>query len=265
VRNLDSGETGSLPYDKLILATGADPVEPPIPGGQLGNVLRLKRGARRRRAPRAHGQRTCPFVVIIGGGLIGMEMTEAFTQCGSAVTVVEMMPQLLAMLDVEMAALVEKRMKQLGVKVMTSTKVEKLVGDADGKVTSVVTSAGELPAQLVLLSIGIKPNSSLAEAAGLEIGPTRGIVVDERMTTSDSDILAAGDCTEKRCTVSGQACFMPLGSVANKEGRVAGSNAVGVEDEFAGVLSTAALKVFDWNVGRTGLTELRRGSLGARS
>jgi NADPH-dependent 2,4-dienoyl-CoA reductase/sulfur reductase-like enzyme/rhodanese-related sulfurtransferase len=262
VRELDSGETSALPYDRLIIATGADPVEPPIPGKDLGNVLRLKQVIDADVLREQMLSKACPRVAIIGGGLIGMEMTEAFTHCGSAVTVVEMLPQLLAMLDPEIAALVEKRMRQLGVHVMTATRVERLVGDEDGNVASVVTDRGELPLQLVLLSIGIRPNTALARAAGLEIGPTGGIVVDDRMETSVPDIFAAGDCTEKRCGAAKRPCFMPLGSVANKEGRVAGASAAGVADRFPGVMSTAALKVFDWNVARTGLTEAEAGSTG---
>lgn len=262
VRHLPSGATQRLPYDRLIIATGAEPVEPPIPGNDLQNVLRLKRLEDADRFRELMTGPSCPSVVIIGGGLIGMEMTEAVTTCGGAVTVVEMLPQVLTMLDVEIAALVEKHMRRVGVKVLTSTRVERLEGDEEGRVRSVVTSAGETPAQLVLLSIGLRPNVALARAAGLLIGPSGGIHVNEYLQTSDPSIYAAGDCAEKRCAIRGTSCFLPLGSVANKEGRVAGSNAVGHVERFPGVSGATAVKIFDWNVGRAGLTVQQARELG---
>lgn len=262
VRDLKTGEVRRLPYDKLILATGADPVEPPIPGTDLENVLRLKVVEDADRFREILQVQACPKVVIIGGGLIGMEMAEALVECGRGVAVVEMLPHILTMLDPDLSALVEKHLRQRGVKVMTSTRVERIEGDADGKVTRVLTSAGEVPADLVLLSIGIRPNVSLARDAGLEIGSSGAIKVDEHMRTSDPDIYAAGDCAEKMCFMADSGCFLPLGSVANKEGRVAGSNAVGREDRFPGICGTTGLKVFDWNVARTGLTALQARNLG---
>lgn len=264
VRHLPTGAIKRLPYDKLIIATGAEPVDPPIPGNDLQNVLRLKRVEDADRFRELMTGNSCPMVAIIGGGLIGMEMTEAVTACGSGVTVVEMLPQILPMLDVEMAALVEQHMRKTGVKVHTSTRVERIVGDENGRVKSVVTTAGEFPAQLVLISVGVRPNVQLARDAGLIIGPSGGINVNEYMQTSDPDIYAAGDCAEKRCFVRGTACFLPLGSVANKEGRVAGSNAVGHVERFPGVAGATALKVFDLNVGRAGLTARQAAELGMR-
>jgi NADPH-dependent 2,4-dienoyl-CoA reductase/sulfur reductase-like enzyme/rhodanese-related sulfurtransferase len=260
VRDLQSGETKLLPYDKLIIATGADPAEPPIPGKDLQNVLRLKIVEDADRFRQIMGAEACPSVVIIGGGLIGMEMAEAIVECGRAVTIVEMLPHILTMLDPDMSALVEKHLRELGVKVMTSTRVERIEGD--GRVKCVVTSAGEIPADLVLLSIGIRPNVSLARDAGLEIGPSGAIRVDSRMQTSDPDIYAAGDCAEKLCLIGDTGCFLPLGSVANKEGRVAGSNAVGHPDSFPGICSSTALKVLDWNIARTGLTATQAEKMG---
>ncbi len=255
VRSVTTGETQVLPYDKLIIATGAEPFEPPIPGKDLENVLQLKRVEDADKFRALMNKGTCPYVAIIGGGLIGIEMMEALTECGSTVSVIEMLPQVLPMLDEDIARLVEKHMRSKGVKVLTSTKVERIEGDADGKVTHVVTDKGEVRAQLVLMSIGVRPNVKLAKEAGLLLGPRGGILVDEYMQTSDPDIFAAGDCTEKRCFVQGIQCLAPLGSVANKEGRVAGSNAVGVPERLPGVVQATAVKVFDYNVGRAGLTE----------
>ncbi len=262
VQGVDSGETRRLPYDKLILATGADPVEPPIPGKDLQNVWRLKQVEDADRFREALQGGACPNVVIIGGGLIGMEMTEAVLECRGGVTIVEMLPHVLPMIDADMAALVEKHMRDVGVTVVTSARVERLEGDANGKVQRVVTSKGAFGADLVLLSVGIRPNVGLAREAGLLIGPSGGIHVNEYMQTIDRDIYAAGDCAEKSCSIRGTDCFLPLGSVANKEGRVAGSNAVGHVDRFPGVLGATALKVFDWNMGRAGLSAEQAAELG---
>lgn len=262
VRSVDSGETRRLPYDKLILATGADPLEPPIPGKDLENVWRLKEVEDADRFREYLQRDACPNVVIIGGGLIGMEMTEAVLECRGEVTIVEMLPHLLPMIDADMAALIEKHMRDVGVNVVTSARVERMEGDASGKVQSVVTSRGTFPADLVLLSVGIRPNVSLARDAGLLIGPSGGIHVNDYMQTTDRDIYAAGDCAEKSCTIRGTDCFLPLGSVANKEGRVAGSNAVGHVDRFPGVLGATALKLFDWNMGRAGLSVEQAAELG---
>ncbi len=262
VRHLPTGEVRRLPWDRLIIATGAEPIDPPIPGNDLDNVLQLKRleDADRFRAEMLSG--ACPYVVIIGGGLIGMEMTEAVTECGSAVTIVEMLPHVLPMLDADMAALVEKHMRAQGATLLTGTRVERIEGDGNGRVARVVTTNGTIPAQLVLQSVGIRPNVELARDAGLLIGPSGGIHVNEYMQTSDPAIYAAGDCAEKSCFVRGTPCFLPLGSVANKEGRVAGSNAVGHVERFPGVAATVALKVFDWNVGRAGLSVAQAAEMG---
>jgi len=262
VQNVDTGAKQRLPYDKLIVATGAETMEPPIPGKDLQNVVRLKRLEDADRFREYMQSKQCAKVVIVGGGLIGMEMAEAVTQCGSGVTIVEMLPHILPMLDADITCLVEKYLRQVGVTLATGARVERFEGDAHGKLTGVVTSKGSFEAPLALLSIGLRPNVELARQAGLLIGPAGGIAVNQYMQTSDPDIYAAGDCAEKTCYVRGTSCFLPLGSVANKEGRVAGSNAVGQAERFPGVGGATALKVFDWNVGRAGLSVDQAGSLG---
>jgi pyruvate/2-oxoglutarate dehydrogenase complex dihydrolipoamide dehydrogenase (E3) component/rhodanese-related sulfurtransferase len=196
----------------------------------------------------------CRRAAIIGGGLIGMEMTESFHECGKMTTVIELLPHTMPMLDSDVAALVEQHLRSVGVTVMTGTKVLRLEGDAEGKVCRVVTDKGAVETELVLLSVGIRPETTLAEQAGLLIGPSGGVHVNEYMQTSDRDIYAVGDCAQKRCFIADAPCFQPLGSVANKEGRVAGTNLAGGAECFPGVAGTAAVKVFDWNVARAGLT-----------
>jgi len=242
-----------LDYDKLVMATGAKPVIPPVPKAKLENIFTLH-GVHDAEGVKAFlAQTKARDVVLIGGGLIGVETTEALVQCGCRVTLVEMIPQILRVLDWEMARLVERHMESHGVKVMTNTRVTAFEGEA--RVTGVLTSQGRLPADMVILGIGVRPNVDLARTAGLEIGSTGGIKVDDTMRTSDPDIFAAGDCVESMDLVTGKACYVPLGSTANKQGRVAAINICGGDDRFPGVLGSTVCKVFDFCVGRTGLTE----------
>jgi NADPH-dependent 2,4-dienoyl-CoA reductase/sulfur reductase-like enzyme/rhodanese-related sulfurtransferase len=253
VRDLRQGRESWLDYDKLVLATGARATIPPIPGTNLGNVFTLQ-GVHDAEGIRALlAQDKARDVVIVGGGLIGIETTEALVQRGCRVTVVEMLPQILRILDPDMARLVEQHMESHGVKVLTSTKVEALEGD--GVVQAVLTGAGRIAADMVILAIGVRPNVAIAQTAGLEIGRTGAIKVDDRMQTSDPDIFAAGDCVECRDLLTNAPCFVPLGSTANKQGRVAAVNICGGQDRFPGVLGSTVLKVFDFGVGRTGLGE----------
>jgi len=253
VRGVTDGQESWLDYDRLVLATGACPVVPPIPGVELEGVFTLHgvNDAEGIRGALADGK--ARDVVIIGGGLIGVEVTEAFVQTGCRVTIAEMLPQLLNVLDWETAKLVEQHMESHGVRVLTDTTVQRLEGD--GKVTAAVTDKVTVPADMVILGVGVRPNVALADNAGLQIGQTGAIKVDERMCTSDPDIYAAGDCVESVDLVTGGPCYVPLGSTANKQARVAAVNACGGADVFPGVLGSTVCKVFDHCVGRTGLTE----------
>ncbi|HZR21538.1 MAG TPA: FAD-dependent oxidoreductase [Verrucomicrobiae bacterium] len=255
VRVRRKGESADtwLDYDKLVLATGAKPVIPSLANVTLGNISTLHS------VPDAAGirallaQATTREVVMIGGGLIGVEAVEALVECGCRVTVVEMMPHILRMLDWEMARLVERHMESKGVKLLTNTQVTGFEGN--GRVSAVLTSQGRLPADLVILGMGVRPYVELARSAGLQIGTTGGIKVDERQSTSDRDIYAAGDCVESTDLVSGKPCYVPMGSTANKQGRVAAINICGGQDTFPGVLGSTVCRVFDFCVARTGLTE----------
>jgi len=260
VKDVTGGEESWLDYDKLVFATGAAPVVPPIPNVQLDNIFTFH-GVHDAEGIKALLSETkARDVVIVGGGLIGVEATEALVESGCRVTVVEMLPQILSMLDWEIAKLVEQHMESRGVKVLTSTKVESFGGN--GKVERVVTDHGRLPADMVILAVGVRPTVKLAQEAGLEIGTTGAIKVDPQMCTSDPDIYAAGDCVECVDLLTGIACFVPLGSTANKQGRVAANNICGVDDRFPGVLGSTICKVFDYCVGRTGLTEQAADKLG---
>jgi NADPH-dependent 2,4-dienoyl-CoA reductase/sulfur reductase-like enzyme/rhodanese-related sulfurtransferase len=242
-----------LEYDKLVVATGARAVIPPVPKATLENITPLHNVTDAEGIRALLGGAKGREVVMVGGGLIGVETVEALVQCGCRVTVVEMLPQILRMLDWEMARLVERHMESHGVKLMTNTQVTAFEGE--GRVSAVLTSHGRLPADLVVLGIGVRPNVELARRAALKIGPTGAIQVDAGMRTSDPDIYAAGDCAESTDLVTGKPCYVPMGSTANKQGRVAAINICGGQDEFPGVLSSTVCRVFDFCVARTGLTE----------
>ena len=251
---VDHAETW-LDYDKLILTTGASSVVPDVPNVGLDNIFTLH-GVRDAEGIKAvladHRSRD---VVIVGGGLLGVEVTEAVVRRGCRVTIVEMLPQILrAILDWEMASLVEQHLESHGVRVLTDAKVESFEG-TDGRVCAAVVGGRAIPAEMVILAIGVRPNISLAETAGLRIGSTGAIGVDRHMRTSDPHIYAAGDCVETVNLLTGEPSYVPLGSIANKQGRVAAINACGGNDTFPGVLGSAVCRVFDFCVARTGLTE----------
>lgn len=253
VRENIGGDETWLEYDKLVLATGALPVIPNIPGTGLTNVFTLHGMHDAEGIKTALARGKARDVTIIGGGLLGVEITEALVEAGSRVTIIEREPQILQILDWEIAALVERHLESRGVKVLTDTTAERIEGDT--AVRAVATSAGSIPTDMVILAIGVQPNVELATKAGLELGPTGAIKVDEHMRTSDPDIYAAGDCVESVDILTREPTYVPLGSSANKQGRVAAMSICGFTDTFPGVLGSTVCKVFDYCVARTGMTE----------
>lgn len=248
-----AGEEQELPYDKLVLATGAKSAAPPIPGIQLGHIFTLKDINDAESIKTSLADRKAINTVIVGGGLIGVEVAEALSEMGCQITIVEFMPQILGLIDFEMARLVENYFEAKGVKIKTGTRVTEFTGKEN--VESVITDQGEIPADLVIMAVGVQPNTELASNAGLEIGPTRAIEVNDLMQTSDPDIYAVGDCAEKKHLITANPVYVPLGSTANKEGRVAANAICGVTDSFPGILGSAICKIFDYSVARTGLSE----------
>lgn len=249
----EDGETQELEYDKLVLATGAESFTPPIPGVELENIFNLKDIHDADAIKERLAEHKALNAVIVGGGLIGVEVAEAFHEMGCRITIVEYLPNILPMMDPEMSTLVEKHFEAHGVRIQTATKVTEFTGN--GKVEKVITDRGKIPADLVIMAVGVRPAAKLAADAGLEIGPTRAIAVDDRMQTSDLDIFAVGDCAEKTNIITGKPCYVPLGSTANKEGRVAANAICDIDDSFPGVLGSAICKIFDFTVTRTGLGE----------
>lgn len=261
VKKLTGDETEVLPYDKLVIATGASPVKPALPGIGRENIYTLwhPNDAKAIRQGLEKGKFT--NAVIIGAGLIGMEMAEALTLWELPVTVVEMKDQVFpAFLDPEIAGIVAKYAAEKGITLLTGEKVQGFSGETG--VTAVETDQCTIPADLVILAVGARPNTELAKAAGLAVGVTGAIAVDAEMRTSDPDIYAGGDCVENVNIVSGKKVFAPMGSTANKHGRIIGENLCGGHVKFKGVLNTAVAQIHDLTVGKTGLSEREAKELG---
>ena len=256
--HLETGERRNIPYDKLVLATGGSPVNLPIEGTDLNHVFRLwqpEDAIALREAVVGKGMKKA---VIIGAGLIGIEMTEALAKQGLKVTVLEMLPNILpGLLDQEVAVSLTRYLRDQRIDVHCGCRVSRILGDDRGNVQSVSTAEGEIPADLVLIAVGVRPNSKLAQEACLEVGDRGDIWVNEYLQTSDPDIFAGGDCVKNVHLLTGRTIFAPMGSTANKHGRVIANNIMGHQEKFRGVLGTSVVKVFDYNVGKTGLTEMQ--------
>ncbi len=262
IKSFDGAEE-DIAYDKLILTTGANPIIPDVPGKDLENISTLQGMDDVDYLRKSCDEKKVKKAVIIGGGLIGIETCEALQLSGIETTIVEMSPQLLSFLDWEMAKLAENHLTSKGVKVHTSNGLASFTG-TDGKVTAVKLQDGtELPCDLAVIAIGVRPNSKLGKEAGLEVGHTGGLVVDEHMRTSDPDIYAAGDCTEITQLLTGKKVHAPYGDLANLQGRVAGENVIlGDCATFPGTIQTGICKLFDFAAGVTGLTEKAAKTLG---
>jgi NADPH-dependent 2,4-dienoyl-CoA reductase/sulfur reductase-like enzyme len=255
VRNLSDQSEENVAYDRLIIATGALPIVPPVAGIDLDGVLTLRKIGDLARFKTVFETLQPKKAVIVGAGYIGMELAEAFHERNIKTTIVEKFPRVLPKFDAEMAQLVHDQLIERDVELILGDGLSQLQGE-NGRITTVVTESGKvIPADLVVLAIGVRPNTELAQAAGLLLGKTGAIAVDARMETNIPGIFAAGDCVETIDRVSGQPIWMPLGDIANLQGRVAGENAAGGNANFPGVFGTAIFKTFNLNVAMTGLSE----------
>ncbi|MGQ0824396.1 MAG: FAD-dependent oxidoreductase [Actinomycetota bacterium] len=257
VVELNRGRERTEPFDQLLVATGATPARPPVPGVDargvhgiqtLADGIALRAHVDRHARPDAHA-------VVVGGGYIGLEMADAMKVRGLHVTIVEAAEQPMSTLDPDMGALVADAIRAMDIDLRTETSLEGIEIDADGHARAVATSAGMFPADLVVLGIGVRPNRAVAEHAGIAVGASGGIVTDDRMATNVDGVWAAGDCVESFHRVSRKRVATALGTHANKQGRVVGINATGGDASFPGVIGTAATKVCAYEVARTGLTE----------
>lgn len=253
--NLLTGEKGSDTYDKLVITTGASPRKPPVEGIDLEGVTTLQSLSDADYLRKIRDEGKIKKAVVVGGGLIGIETCEALHLAGIEITIIELLPQLLTFLDKQMARLVEKYI-QTKANVILKNGVTAFLGE-NGKLTAVKLQNGtEIPCDLAVVAIGVSPNTKLAKNAGIEIGNTGGIIVNEYMQTNDPDIYAAGDCVEIPNLITGKSVHAPYGDLANLEGRVAGENVImGNVAKFPGTIQTGICKVFDYGVGSTGLSE----------
>jgi len=253
VRDLLSDSTAVEPYDVLLYATGARPLLPPIEGLDLEGVFQV-RTLDDATAVRTAIGREPRHAVVVGGGYIGLEVAEAFHNLGIPVTVLEMADTVLSRtMDPEMSEIVATQVRELGIDIHTGTPVDRIVGES-GHVVAVEAAGTTHPADIIVLGLGSAPNSSVAEAAGIALGPTGAVAVDDHQRTSAESVFAAGDCAEARHRISGAAVNFQLGTVANKQGRVAGTNIGGGDATFPGVLGTAITKVHDIEISRSGLS-----------
>jgi NADPH-dependent 2,4-dienoyl-CoA reductase/sulfur reductase-like enzyme/rhodanese-related sulfurtransferase len=249
IKNLNSNETYELDYDKLILSPGAAPVVPPIPGIERGMTLRTVEDVEK---IAAHVGAKPKSAVVIGGGFIGVEIAENLIHKGILTALVEATDQVLMPLDPELATLVSKEMIKQGVHLYLGTSVVSIGAD------SVELSNGEvLPAEIVILAIGVRPEIGLAKAAGLEIGTRNGIKVDDFNRTSNLDIYAVGDAAEKTDALDGNATLVPLANLANRHGRVVADHICGLTVRPVKTIGTAIVKVFDLMIATTGWNEKR--------
>lgn len=259
--DLENGEEFSEPFDQLMIATGASPLRPRMQNATAKGIFGvqvLDDGVAIKAAVEEEKPKTA---VVVGGGYIGLEMAEAFVKLGMQVSLVEAGPQPMSTLDPDMGVLVGDAMRNMGIDVLTEEPVAGFECNGD-HVSAVVTATRTLPADIVVLGLGARPNSDLARRAGILTGITGGIVVDRRMHTPIEGVWAAGDCTEKFHLVARKPVSIALGTHANKEGHVAGINIGGGYATFPGVVGTAVSKVCDLEVARTGLKEVEAQAAG---
>lgn len=257
VRDLDKDRTFQDRYDILILATGASAFVPPVPGSNQDHVFVLRNIGDMHKIRNFIAERRPRSAVIAGTGSIGLELAENLIHLGIPVTMAEMAPQVLPALDEDMGAYVREHLESKGVAVHTGFPVSEI-----GENQVLLSNGRALPGDMVFLAAGIRPDSRLAAAAGIDIGVAGAIKVTPRMETSREGIYACGDCAENVHLVTGQPVWRPLGSTANKTGRIAGDAATGGSLEFRGILGTAILRAFDLAIAMTGLTEKEALKLG---
>jgi NADPH-dependent 2,4-dienoyl-CoA reductase/sulfur reductase-like enzyme/rhodanese-related sulfurtransferase len=256
---VENGETGKVyreTYDALVLAPGAAPVRPPIPGIDLPGIFSLRTIPDSRQIREQIAGRKAKRAVVVGGGFIGLEMTENLVGRGISVTIVEMLPQVMPPIDPEMAVPIQEHLTANGVALCLGDAVAGFEQGSEGNTISVITrSGGRHVCDMVLLAIGVRPEITLAKGASLEIGQLGGIRVNDQMRTSDERIWAVGDAVEVRDFVSGEWSLFPLAGVANRQGRTAADVILGREARFRGVQGTIVCQVFDITVAATGMSE----------
>jgi NADPH-dependent 2,4-dienoyl-CoA reductase/sulfur reductase-like enzyme/rhodanese-related sulfurtransferase len=254
VKNMHTGEISQEHYDKLILSPGAEPIKPPLEGIDLENIFHLRNIPDSDRIKKLIDKKNPRHAVVVGGGFIGLEMAENLVERGVKTTIIEMLDQVMPPLDWEMASIVHEHLKEKKVELELGNGVSAFSGAYDRIVVS--TQKGrKIGCDMVLLSVGIRPENKLAKKAGLKIGTTGGIWVDSTMKTSDPHIYAVGDAVEVRDLVTDFSTLTALAGPANKQARIAADNALGRKSIFTGTIGTSVVKVFDMVVASTGANE----------
>jgi len=253
VKNLETGEVYEESYDYLILSPGANPIKPPIPGiGESGNLFTLRNIPDTDAIKAFVDHKNPQKALVVGGGFIGLEMTENLHDRGIEVTVVEMLDQVMAPVDYEMACIVHNHLREKGIKLILADGVREFRNQ--GKM-AVLQSGRELETDMIILSIGVKPENELAKEAGLTIGQRGGIAVNEYLQTDDEGIYALGDAIEVKDFINGQPTMIPLAWPANRQGRIVADNIYGKKVKYPGSMGTSVAKVFDLTVATTGNNE----------
>ena len=254
VHNNATGTEYEEPYDTLILSPGADPVRPDIPGVEDKRVFTLRNIPDMDMVMRAVEEAPGGTAMVIGAGYIGLEVTEALRERGIGVILVELQPQVMATADPEMTLLLGRQLERHGVDIRLNTSVTGFEPE-DGRVRALLSTGETVDADFVVMSVGVRPEVTLARAAGLGIGESGGIAVDDHMRTSDPNIFAVGDAVEVKDFVTGDDVLVPLAGPANRQGRIAADNALGRDSTYHATQGTAICKVFDTTIGMTGLNE----------
>ena len=260
VKNIQSGEVRTEAYDKLILSPGGAPIKPPVEGIDSERVFTLRNVADMDRIMAFIREKRPKHAAVIGGGFIGIEMAENLKEAGLEVNIVELADQVIAPLDRDVACEVHSYLRQKGVSLSLNNGLKNISAHNSGLVVEL--SSGSLKTDMVILAIGVKPESTLARDAGLDVNSRGGIVVDKHMRSSDPDVFAVGDAVEVRDFVTGQAAMVPLAGPANKQGRIAADNVCGIPSEYPGTQGSAVIKVFDMTVAFTGVNEKTARRLG---
>ncbi|MBN1777982.1 MAG: FAD-dependent oxidoreductase [Clostridiales bacterium] len=260
VQNIKTGESYEENYDKLILSMGAEPVVPPIDGIRNDRVFTLRNIPDTYKIKGFIEENHPMTAVVVGGGYIGVEMAENLNSAGLDVTIVEMLDQVIAPLDYDMAADVHRHIIEKGVTLMLKTTVKAV--KQQGNRLQVALDKGEIPADMVILAIGVRPESRIAKDAGLTVNTRGAIVVTDDMRTTDEDIFAVGDVVQVTDFITREPALIPLAGPANKQGRIAADNVCGGDSRYTGTQGSAILKVFDMTVATTGVNEKTAKRLG---
>lgn len=249
VKNLDTGRIYEESYDYLILSPGAEPVRPDIDGIDSGNVFTLRNIPDTIKIKKYIESKKPQSAVVIGGGYIGVEMAENLREAGLQVSIIELADHLIAPLDFDMAADVHRFIKEKGIRLYLNNGVKAINGD------TIILQNGEINAEMIIMSVGVRPETSLARECGIETDSRGSILVDKYMKTSIQNIYAVGDAVKTEDFITKSAAFIPLAGPANKQGRIAADNIAGLRSEYTGTQGSAVLKLFDMTVATTGLNE----------